>query len=164
MLADLNNLPARRLTPCNTVFRTYPCSYVCTHDTEPPDGQVIHTDQSTSALLRIVKKRESSAVGVRKGAEVKNVKRPVDTGSADATDERPAKKPNVGTANGAAKANPTANPSSQHPTASFTADELKAKTVPQLKELLRARGLPVSGAKDELVRRLVDYQRANKYK
>ncbi|GIL63704.1 hypothetical protein Vafri_17593, partial [Volvox africanus] len=164
MLADLDNLPTRRLSSCNAAFRTNPYTYVCVHDTQPPEGQIIKTDQSTYALLRIVKKREPLGNVIKKGASVKDVKRPLEQASAVGTDERPTKKANTGSTNGAAKANLPAG-SSQHPvTAILTADEMKAKTIPQLKELLRARCLPVSGTKDELIRRLVDHQRANKYK
>ncbi|GIL87881.1 hypothetical protein Vretimale_6256 [Volvox reticuliferus] len=165
MLAALNNLPTRQLGSLNAAFCwTYPCSYLCLHDTQPPEGQIIKTDQSTSALLRIVKKRETLANCSKKGASVKVGKRPLEQACVVGTDERPTKMANTGSTSGFAKANlPTG--SSQHPvTAALTADELKAKTIPQLKELLKARCLPVSGTKDELIRRLIDHQRANKYK
>ncbi|GIM09910.1 hypothetical protein Vretimale_13709, partial [Volvox reticuliferus] len=160
-LAELNNLPTRRLSCSNAAFRTYPCSYVCVHDTQPPEGQIIQTDQSTPAFLRIVKKRKTLANGSKKDASVKDGKRPLEqAGAAASTDKRPAKKANTGST----KANLPAG-SSQHPvTARMTADELKAKTIPQLKELLKAQCLPVSGTKDELIRRWVDHQRAKKYK
>ncbi|EFJ48284.1 hypothetical protein VOLCADRAFT_60634 [Volvox carteri f. nagariensis] len=164
MLADLKNLPARCLASCSLVFRTEPTYYLCTHGSQPPEGQIIHTDQSTSALLRIVRKRESSAVTLKKCAELKDGKRPHESMAAGGAEGQPAKKLNTGAAAVAAKASQVSGLSQHLTTTSLTAEELKAKTVPQLKELLRARGLAVSGAKDELVRRLVDHQRANKYK
>eukprot|EP00879_Flechtneria_rotunda_P007991 GHRR01008372.1.p1 GENE.GHRR01008372.1~~GHRR01008372.1.p1 ORF type:complete len:235 (+),score=97.59 GHRR01008372.1:141-845(+) len=41
----------------------------------------------------------------------------------------------------------------------YTADQLKCNTNKELVELLKARNCPVSGKKDELIRRLLDYQR-----
>lgn len=38
-----------------------------------------------------------------------------------------------------------------------TLDELNVLTIPRLQELLKAQGLAVSGKKDELIRRLIDY-------
>lgn len=162
MLAELYNLPSRQKAHDNLPFRTQPQSYVCTHDTQPPDGQNIRTDQSTLALIRIVKRREVSANGIPKSAIVKIGKRPLDSGGVAAAEDRIAKKHNSGAAAGALKTGVPGG-SSQHPV-TWTADELKSKTVPQLKDLLRALSLAVSGTKDELVRRLVDHQRANKYK
>ena len=39
------------------------------------------------------------------------------------------------------------------------AEELRGKTIKELQDLLKARGLPVSGKKDALMQRIVDLQR-----
>jgi hypothetical protein len=46
---------------------------------------------------------------------------------------------------------------SKHPM--FSSEQLQVKTVKELGGLLAARGLPVSGKKLDLIRRLLDYQR-----
>jgi hypothetical protein len=44
-------------------------------------------------------------------------------------------------------------------TSRFTVQELKGKTIKELQEVLRRKGLPVSGKKEELVMRLMELQR-----
>ncbi|PNG93973.1 hypothetical protein TSOC_015276 [Tetrabaena socialis] len=159
MLADLQDLPARPRHSGSELALPSSRPYICTHETAPPAHQVILTDQSTSALLRIVRKptRVAAAAVGKKGADAKGAgKRTLAETGAAPTSERPAKKANAAAAEAGAAASRPAS------LAAFTADELKAKTIPLLKELLKARGLPVSGAKEELIRRLIDHQRAAK--
>ncbi|KAG2431640.1 hypothetical protein HYH02_013217 [Chlamydomonas schloesseri] len=165
MLDDLKNLPSKGPLRELAVIPANAPTYIATHDTAPPKDQVIHTDSSTAALIRIVKKSAGKAQA-GKGKQAAGADAAATSGkrahepssAADGGDERPAKKAAGGVTSGAGGAAPAA----KLPVASFTAEQLKAKTIPQLKELLKARGLAVSGAKDELIRRIVDHQRANK--
>ncbi|KAG2500505.1 hypothetical protein HYH03_001282 [Edaphochlamys debaryana] len=155
VLKELLDLPSRGPLPESEVPQVRdPPHYICTHDTKPPLGQTITTEQGTSALLRVVlRKRDSTAVSKKSEAAQPTAagKRPPadDAGGKEA---RPSKKPNTGAKEAVPAAALTV----------YTADQLKSKTIPQLKELLRARSLAVSGAKDELVRRIIDHQRAQK--
>ncbi|PNW86831.1 hypothetical protein CHLRE_02g097334v5 [Chlamydomonas reinhardtii] len=164
MLDDLKDLPSKGpLRELAAIPANCAHTYIATHDTAPPKDQVIHTDNSTAALIRIVRKGASKPQ-TGKGKQAAGVEAAPTTGkrtheaSAADGDERPTKK-----AAGAGTSGAAAVAKLLLPIATFTAEQLKAKTIPQLKELLKARGLAVSGAKDELIRRIVDHQRANKY-
>ncbi|KAG2426910.1 hypothetical protein HXX76_012697 [Chlamydomonas incerta] len=167
MLDDLKDLPSKGPLRELAVIPPNATTYIATHDTAPPKDQVIHTDSSTAALLRVVRKGVSKPQ-TGKGKQASGAEAAPTTGkrahepSAEGSEERPAKKKAAGAGgSGPAVTAPAGKP--VLPVASFTAEQLKAKTIPQLKELLKARGLAVSGAKDELIRRIVDHQRANKY-
>lgn len=162
MLEALSNLPARGLpVSCEAVATT---TYIATHDTQPPPHQIVQTDQSTTALLRLIRKAKAgaqAAAGTQKGAPRKTTDDALKgKRTAEATDERPNKKPNTAGPNTAGAAAPAGTQAKRLP--ALTADELKSRTIPQLQELLRERTLPVSGRKEELIRRLIDHGRAAK--
>lgn len=147
-----------------------PALYVCTHSTDPQPLQVIHTDQSTASLLRVIKRRPPAVVPPSGGggAAVAAGGAP---GLAGQTAGGAGPRKRVG---GDAAAGPSGQPAPKKqaaqsaaggaPHKAYTAQELGSKPNKELQELLSARGLPISGRKEELARRLMDHQRAHKHK
>lgn len=132
--------------------------YVCTHDTAPPVNQVITTDTSADSMLKLLKRDKAAAKPAQTDAKGK---RPLN--AADRLQQPAVKQARVADA-AAGPGPPPAPPASasagpQQRATSFTLDELNKKTVKDLQDLLRARSLQTAGRKDELVRRLLDYQR-----
>lgn len=151
-MQDLLNLPSRGTflsANAGVVICQRPEQYVCTHNTAPPSNQIIINDPNES-LAAWYKKGQPCGKDAAKG------KRP---GPTPASGETPAAKkqhtvgpPVVG----------SSTPQGTSALVHFSQEELKAKTVRELTEILKARGLPTSGKKDELIRRVVDYQRKQK--
>jgi hypothetical protein len=44
----------------------------------------------------------------------------------------------------------------------YSPEQLKAKTNKELADILKSKSLPVTGKKDELIRRIMDFQRSQK--
>ncbi|XP_006662938.1 uncharacterized protein LOC102714504 [Oryza brachyantha] len=130
--------------------------YVCEHDTDPPEGQVIKTD-SRNILIRHLqlKKKEMDA------KEAKDTK---DAGSKTQGDtvkwkrvapssldgQSSSKRPNLGDSSGLSAA--------EEATSGFSRQILQSFTVERLRGLLRQRGLMTKGKKDELIARLRESQ------
>ncbi|CAM0957715.1 unnamed protein product [Alopecurus aequalis] len=124
--------------------------YVCEHDTDPPEGQLIETD-TTNILIRHLqlKKKESEAkdAGSRTPGESSKGKR----SAARSLDvQNSSKRPNVGSSSGL--------PSSEEAISGFSQHTLQSFTVERLRALLRQRGLTTKGKKDELITRLRESQ------
>ncbi|KAM0852094.1 hypothetical protein ACQ4PT_051994 [Festuca glaucescens] len=124
--------------------------YVCEHDTDPPEGQVIETD-TTNILIRHLqlKKKESEAkdTGSRTPGESSKGKR----SAARSLDvQNSSKKPNLGSSSGL--------PSSVKAISGFSQHTLQSFTVERLRALLRQRGFTTKGKKDELITRLRESQ------
>uniref|UniRef100_A0ACD6AMK0 Uncharacterized protein n=2 Tax=Avena sativa TaxID=4498 RepID=A0ACD6AMK0_AVESA len=120
--------------------------YVCEHDTDPPEGQVIETD-TTNILIRHLqlKKKESEAkdTGSRIPGESSKGKR----SAARSLDvQNSSKKPNLG------------NSSAEEAISGFSQHTLQSFTVERLRALLRQRGFTAKGKKDELITRLRESQ------
>lgn len=164
-------------------------TYICTGETPGPGPQIVSTDQSTAAWVRVLKKKEQSINSSRKipASSDAKAKRPLE----NKPDEGPSKKLslfasppaatlqprgfgaiNRPTGQGLQAANITSGREAleqsagaaqpQGPRRTFTFEELKVKSNKDLQELLKSRGLPVTGKKEELLRRLMDYQRRMK--
>lgn len=143
LLPDLQSLPCRGVLSDSldgglAIYR--PTPYVCVTEKQQGSCQTITSESNTALLIRLFKKKPTT--GIKPSSEPANVgKRP-----AIAPAENPSK-----------KANTTAQ-SEAHRQA-YTQEELKAKSVKELQELLKARSLSSIGRKEELLRRLIDYQR-----
>ncbi len=127
----------------NVAARAYPC-------------RRLRTDESTASLIRLVRSRVAAAPAADSARAAKRA------GGEPAEEARPAKK-RAGDADGqprdtaASAARVGAGPSSASEPMDLTS--LHKLTLPQLKELVRARGLAVSGNKQQLITRLVTHQR-----
>ncbi|KAF7042886.1 hypothetical protein CFC21_052370 [Triticum aestivum] len=124
--------------------------YVCEHDTNPPEGQVIETD-TTNILIRHLqlKKKESEAkdAGSRTPGESGKGKR---CAARSLGVQKSSKKPNLGSSSGLSSSDEAISGFSQHTLQSFTVERLRA--------LLRQSGLTTKGKKDELITRLREAQ------
>ncbi|KAF0895325.1 hypothetical protein E2562_012366 [Oryza meyeriana var. granulata] len=130
--------------------------YVCEHDTDPPEGQVIKTD-TTNILIRHLqlKKKEMDAkeakdakdAGSRNQGETVKWKR-VAPRSLDG--QSSSKRPNLSSSSGLSAA--------EEATSGFSGQTLQSFTVERLRALLRQRGLMTKGKKDELIARLRESQ------
>ncbi|XP_058093231.1 uncharacterized protein LOC131239512 isoform X2 [Magnolia sinica] len=145
----LANLPSRGLFS-STVLSSNPGGmrvYICDHDTSPPEEQLIKTNQ-TNILIRslTLKKQKTDCspkdVKAKYTAEGTKGKR-----SAERTaDGRvSAKRANMTNASGLPREGSSISPS-----------EFQCLTVERLRSLLKERGLPTKGKKDELITRLKD--------
>uniref|UniRef100_A0A8I6XJE9 SAP domain-containing protein n=1 Tax=Hordeum vulgare subsp. vulgare TaxID=112509 RepID=A0A8I6XJE9_HORVV len=113
--------------------------YVCEHDTNPPEGQVIETD-TTNILIRHLqlKKKESEAkdAGSRTQGESGKAKR---CAARSLGVQKSSKKPKLGSSSGL--------PSSEEAISGFSQHTLQSFTVERLRALLRQRGLTTKGKK-----------------
>ncbi|WOK96628.1 hypothetical protein Cni_G05335 [Canna indica] len=121
--------------------------YLCDHDTAPPEGQLIKTN-TTNILIRALQNNK------QKG-DLKDLLSKSATGIATG-------KRSVRTAEGKPppkKAKSTSASTSNHRGSSsngFSENTLQTMTVERLRALLKDRGLPTRGKKDELIARLKD--------
>ncbi|KAK9104160.1 hypothetical protein Scep_021004 [Stephania cephalantha] len=146
----LTDLPSRGLFS-STVFSSNPGGlrvYLCDHETSPPDDQLIKTNQ-TNILIRSLtlnkQKAESGSKDVKGKATTENAK-----------GKRAAESPIDGKGS-AKKANSVSNPRTafQDGSSSRTPQkDFQHLTVERLRSILKERGLPTKGRKDELVARL----------
>ncbi|VVB17877.1 unnamed protein product [Arabis nemorensis] len=139
----LSNLPSRGFLS-STVVSSNPGSlrvYICEHDTSPPEGQHIKTNQQNiliRSLLLKKQKGESSSKDAKGTADDGPKKRPANR----ALDDR-------------SSAKRAANVSRQEGSSSRTGEkEFQSLTVEKLRALLKEKGLPTKGRKDELIARL----------
>ncbi|XP_010460557.1 PREDICTED: uncharacterized protein LOC104741394 [Camelina sativa] len=140
----LTDLPSRGFLSSSTVVSSNPGSlrvYICEHDTSPPEGQDIKTNLQNiliRSLLLKKQKGESSSKEAKGTAEDGPKKRAANR----ALDDRnPAKR--------------AANVSRQEGSSSRTGEkDFQSLTVEKLRALLKEKGLPTKGRKDELIARL----------
>ncbi|GBG78733.1 hypothetical protein CBR_g27958 [Chara braunii] len=159
-MAFLDRLPSRgnfTKTTSGSVVQGLLPVYICDHDTSPPEDQFIRTDP-TNILIRALKKgKDDSKAKDLKGKaaqEDHKGKRPADAG----LDDRPTKRVHAnggggGHAPGTQGAAENAGGSSGGVSGKMSEKELQNLTVDKLKALLKEKGLPLKGKKDELIAR-----------
>uniref|UniRef100_A0A2P2QL78 Uncharacterized protein LOC8269244 n=1 Tax=Rhizophora mucronata TaxID=61149 RepID=A0A2P2QL78_RHIMU len=139
----LANLPARVFSS-STVISSNPGGmrvYICEHDTSPPAGQQIETNQ-TNILIRSLQLKKQRGDSISKDG--KNVN----------SSENSRKRAPERVSDGRASAK-RSNSSRQEGSASRGSErDFHSLTVERLRALLRERGLPAKGKKDDLVARL----------
>lgn len=124
-------------------FSGRPVSYVATHETTPPAGQVVTTDE-TSLLIRCLqsKKRAKSLPSTSDGAPRSGKRK------ADGDHQIENKRRGNDGASGSAAAVQTV----------YSMEALSQMTVKELQEILSRKSQPVSGKKTDLIRRILDGQ------
>lgn len=138
-----------------------PAQYVCDHDTAPPEDQIIGTS-ATVRLRRILQrgiKRKLGHVGMDDGDQTQEKKRSFNEfcyGSPDM--EEIIKRARLSCI--AVGSGPPAQ--SKPVTSIFTTNQLQKLTKKEIQALLRTRQLPVSGNKNELISRVMDYQESTR--
>ncbi|KAK9831885.1 hypothetical protein WJX81_005545 [Elliptochloris bilobata] len=155
----LLNLPSRGLLKCAAgaaLVGKAPKTYVADHSTDP--AQVVENDPSNVLVAALLQKRDRDADARRATDRVRAAdkgKRPAEPGAA----ERPAKRSGCAAPEAGSSRHAEGEPSGsgvRGAGAHLSGEELRAKTIPELLELLRARGLPTTrGKKEELVQRLL---------
>ena len=202
--SSLSNLPSRGIFSGEAFsWNKRPVSAPVRAASDAAPDQVLTTDDSTEALVRILKRQQHATAATKgKATPATNTnKRPMDPpptgpsgqkrpvnafglaagtaatgtprmgsgsmapaaggggGGAGPSGTTPgaAAEEAAGPSVAAAAANRTASR-----TASYSQEELRGKSIKELQELLKARGLPVSGKKEALMQRVVDYQRRQK--
>jgi hypothetical protein len=154
MIQGLADLPNRGILGSNGFQWTkVTASAARTADVDP--DQVLTTENTTEALLRILRTQRQGGSG-KHGAKMplEKQKRPIDNVEASKQKKQnnssaPAQPPPSNTTNDASKK-------------VYAAEELKGKTVKELQDLLKARSMPISGKKEALMQRLIDFQRRQK--
>ncbi|KAL2458260.1 SAP domain-containing protein [Abeliophyllum distichum] len=139
----LADLPSRGLLS-STIVSANPGGmrvYICDHDTSPPEDQLITTDQMNILIRSFMLKNQKSVscskdgkgTAANQGVRKRTAERPLDD-----------------------KASKRAMSCSQLPVGSQSRepDNLHSLTVERLRALLKEKGLPVKGKKDELITRL----------
>eukprot|EP01018_Ginkgo_biloba_P024608 Gb_37457 [translate_table: standard] len=122
--------------------------YVCDHDTAPPEDQVIKTD-STNILIRSLTLKKAKADAKPRDNKRKTL---VENGKG----KRPAEKPldDKLTVKRANSSGITVSSKKEGSSSRLPDRELQNCTVDKLRALLKERGLPTKGKKDELIARL----------
>ncbi|KAF8036966.1 hypothetical protein BT93_B0021 [Corymbia citriodora subsp. variegata] len=118
--------------------------YVCEHDTSPPEGQVIKTNQQNILIRALTIRKQTGhpipkiakGVTIAEGSRKRASERLLDSGTSS-------KKP-------AGQAGSRQEGSSIH----LADKDLHSLTVERLRALLKERGLSPKGKKDELIARL----------
>eukprot|EP00249_Psilotum_nudum_P011209 c23029_g1_i1 orf=198-692(+) len=145
----LTDLPSRGYFSSSAVLPSSPGAlrvYICDHDTSPPDEQLIKTDP-TNILIRslTLKKAKRDLTTKEKGkspVDSAKGKRPADV----IPDENLSKKVNAGS--GSANSRKDCGPNR------LSDKDIQRCTVEKLRTLLKERGLPLKGKKEELIARL----------
>ncbi|KAL5543924.1 hypothetical protein UlMin_007708 [Ulmus minor] len=139
----LHNLPSRGLFS-STVLSPNPGGmrvYVCVHDTSPPDGQQIKTNQQNILIRSLTlknKKAESNSKDAKK---------------ADGSKKRVAEKALDSKAS-AKRANSQSTSRQEGSSSQASNRDLQCLTVEKLRSRLKEKGLSVKGKKEELIARL----------
>lgn len=157
MPSFLDNLPSRgNLTatvPGQSLYKA-PQTYLAQHPTAPPEEQVITTDPE-NVLLRVLKlsqKREGPKGKADKAKAGDKSKRP----AAEAAEGVPTSKRHNAQA---ATADGDAGSSRGAKGEKYTLQELQGKTNKALMDLLKDKGQSTKGKKEDLVKRIMDYQK-----
>ncbi|XP_013609418.1 PREDICTED: uncharacterized protein LOC106316097 isoform X2 [Brassica oleracea var. oleracea] len=135
----LSDLPSRGFLS-STVVPSNPGSlrvYVCEHDTSPPEGQLIKTNQQ-NILIRSLLLKKQKGDSSSKGTPEDGPKKRAANKALD--DRSSAKRP--------------ATVSRQGSSSRSGENDLQSLTVEKLRALLKEKGLPTKGRKDELIARL----------
>jgi hypothetical protein len=145
-----------------SAFVSAPVPYIAAHNTAPPPEQVVKTDP-TSLLIKSLQSRKAKEEAPKK----KTARQPADKGkrpaeaAADGEASKPAKKgpgadaSGAGPSNAAAQAGPSTLPANE---TEYTVQLLSKKTIKDLQTILKAWSLPISGKKEELVKRIFEEQ------
>ncbi|KAG8089823.1 hypothetical protein GUJ93_ZPchr0011g28165 [Zizania palustris] len=123
--------------------------YVCEHDTDPPEGQVIKTN-TTNILIRHLqlKKKDMDTKDTASRTQGESSKGKRSARSLDC--QSSSKRPNLGSSSGLSTA--------EEGMSGFAAHTLQSFTVERLRALLRQKGLVTRGKKDDLIARLREAQ------
>jgi hypothetical protein len=134
--------------------------YIAAHNTAPPPDQVVKTDP-TSLLIKSLQSRKAREEGMKK----KTTRQPADKGkrqaegAADGEASKSAKRGPGASGSGPSTASAQAGPSSLPPSETeYSIELLSKKTIKDLQAILKAWSLPISGKKDDLVRRIFEEQ------
>ncbi|XP_062115961.1 uncharacterized protein LOC133830073 [Humulus lupulus] len=143
----LSNLPSRGLFS-STVLSSNPGGmrvYVCVHDTSPPDGQQIMTNQQNILIRSLTlrnKKGDSSSKDVKSA------------GATESSRKRTAER-TLDSRASAKKASSQSSSSRQEGSSGQASNkDFQGLTVERLRALLKAKGLSLKGKKEELIARL----------
>lgn len=197
MIPELANLPSAGLlaNPESVCWQKRPALRFSLAPASREPEQVLQPDNTTEALVRILRRpQQEAAAGAeggnkKKGAagaatqgSGKGVKRAAEPSSgeqqkgaaAGGAQKKLAVSANllagVAAARGVAPAaagdastsGQNAGAGSDYKRVVFSQDELKAKTVKELQDALKQRGMPISGKKEVLMQRILDFQRRQK--
>eukprot|EP00252_Welwitschia_mirabilis_P009745 TRINITY_DN22596_c0_g1_i1.p1 TRINITY_DN22596_c0_g1~~TRINITY_DN22596_c0_g1_i1.p1 ORF type:complete len:155 (+),score=35.63 TRINITY_DN22596_c0_g1_i1:287-751(+) len=122
--------------------------YVCVHDTSPPVERIIRTDP-TNILIRSLILKNNKSDSKQRDSKKKNIadnakgKRPADKQLDDRVRVKRASSNSV-----------TITSDNGASSETFSEKDLQNYTVDRLRSLLKERGLPTKGKKDELIARL----------
>lgn len=196
MIPELANLPSAGLlaNPESMCWQKRPALRFSLALASREPEQVLQPDNTTEALVRILRRPQQEAAA---GAEGKNKKK----GAAGAATQgsgkgvKRAAEPSSGeqqgaaaggaqkklavsanllagvaaaqavapaAAGGASTSGQNAGAGSDYKRVAFSQDELKAKTVKELQDALKQRGMPISGKKEVLMQRILEFQRRQK--
>lgn len=138
----LANLPSRGLFS-STVVSSNPGGmrvYVCDHDTSPPEGQHIKTNQQNILIRSLTLKKQrgdSSSKDGSDGSRKRNAEKGLERASAK-------------------KTNNQINSRQEGSNSQTTTRDFHNLTVERLRALLKSKGLSTKGKKEELITRLKD--------
>ncbi|KAM0979316.1 hypothetical protein ACFX13_015472 [Malus domestica] len=143
----LQNLPSRGLFS-STVLSSNPGGvrvYVCTHDTSPPDGQLIQTNQQNILIRSLTLKKQK---GDSSSKDAKS------SGAAESSKKRPAERVLDSKASAKKATSQTSSRQEGSSSQASSSRDFQGLTVERLRALLKAKGLSTKGKKDELIARL----------
>ncbi|XP_048443467.1 uncharacterized protein LOC103950018 [Pyrus x bretschneideri] len=143
----LQNLPSRGLFS-STVLSSNPGGvrvYVCTHDTSPPDGQLIQTNQQNILIRSLTLKKQK---GDSSSKDAKSA------GAAESSKKRPAERVLDSKASAKKATSQTSSRQEGSSSQASSSRDFQGLTVERLRALLKAKGLYTKGKKDELIARL----------
>jgi len=128
--------------------------YVCQHDTAPPEEQLIKTD-STNILIRALTLNKKGKVEPKSAAKDNKGKVP-------AVEESKGKRPAERVSEDkpvAKRANTGSGSTAEGGSSRLVEKDLQILTVQKLKAMLKEKGLPLKGIKDELIARLMNQKK-----
>lgn len=132
--------------------------------------QEVRTDQSTAALIRVIRKRPTGGAAASKvpakrppSSDLQPPSKKLQTAQAGPSSQQPQGQNRASTAGPSKAAQPAVASGASDATRAFSFEQLKTMKAAELKDVGKAKGVKkLSGNKDELIRRILDHQRAAK--
>jgi len=126
-------------------FSGRPISYIATHDTKPPVGQIVTTDPSSLLIRCLQAKKRATEIPGSGGRPGRSRKR-----------KSPGEEPTVGENKQQGNDGASGSGSAVHTV--YSMEALSHMTVSRLQEILVEKNEPIRGKKIDLIRRILDRQ------
>lgn len=139
-----------------------PKPYLCDHDTTPPANQVISSNPSSLVFMELLNSKRrraaqaASANNSRKEQETVDKRQYSHINQGNSCEDPASKRFRL---SGTAGTSEGCTENSSSSIINYTVEQLRKRTVSEIRDVLRLRQLPLTGRKEELISRIIEHQR-----